>query len=256
VKRVTAALFVLLWAVAVGHCQQAQTAVGAGILTEGNAAYQRGDFETARKTYQALLQQGYDGATVLFNLGNAELATGRVGAAIACYLRAQRLAPRDRDIRTNLQRAWHERVLGEPAPPAMWLHAVGRALVDSFTLSELAVTAAFLYWLAAAILVRYLQRGRGRRLRLALWAVAALLLVVTALAVGRWWLYHHIERGVLTVESCDVRGGPGESFEIIQRVQDGRLVRILRSEGNWLQVVVEGGARGWLPSGAVTVTQP
>lgn len=138
----------------------------------------------------------------------------------------------------------------------MWLHALGRTLVGSFTLSELAVTAALLYWLAAVLLARYLLRGRGRRLRRALVLVVALVVIVSALAVGRWWQYHHIARGVVTAEATEVRSGPGDSFETVQRVQDGRMVRIVRADGEWLQVIAEGGARGWLPSAAVAVTQP
>lgn len=237
-------------------CQEEAAPARTGPLAEANQAYQSGDFARARATYRELLDEGYDGPTTLFNLGNAEFRAGHVGAAIACYQRAQRLAPRDRDIRSNLERAWHERMMGEPAPPAMWLHALGRTVVGRFTLSELAVTAALLYWLAAALLTVWLRRGRGRRLRRVLILVVALLVLVGALALARWWEYHHISRGVVTAEVTEVRGGPGESFEIVQRVQDGRMVRIERSDGEWLQVVAEGGARGWLPTAAVAVTQP
>ena len=244
-------LLPVIAAAAPGERGEAQSA-----LTEADTAYQQGDFEKARKAYQALVDRGYDGATVLYNLGNASLRSGRLGEAIACYQRAARLAPRDRDIRANLEYAYRKRPMGEPAPPAMWLDALWRKLVGSFTLSELAGAAAVLYWLGAVLAALLIRRGGGRRLRRALWLVAILFVLVTTAAIGRWWNFHHVARGVVVAKQTEVRSGPGESFEIVQRVREGRMVRIVRSDGDWMQVVAEGGAHGWLPSNVVTVTQP
>ena len=228
-----------------------------GPLAEANALYQSGDFQSARTAYQAKLAEGLDGPTVLYNLGNASFRAGRIGEAIAYYQRALRLAPRDRDIRRNLQRAWHERKMGEPAPPAMWLNMLGRRVVDSFTLGELATTAAALWWLGAGLLaVRLRQRDRKRGLRALMVLVLACMLLVSAVALGRWWEYHHVSRGVIAAAQTQIRSGPGDSFEIVQQVHEGRMVRIMRADGAWMQVIAEGGARGWLPSSAIALTQP
>jgi tetratricopeptide (TPR) repeat protein len=117
----------------------------AGALEAGDAAYQRGDFAGARDQYLAAIRQGLDGARVLYNLGNAYYRTGKIGRAIACYERAATLAPRDDDVRANLERALVERPSGAVAPPPTWLHMLGRRLVGSFTLTEFAVCAAVMY---------------------------------------------------------------------------------------------------------------
>ena len=149
------------------------------------------------------------------------------------------------------------RSMGEPAPPAMWLHAIGRTLIGSFTLSELAVTAAALYWLVIGLAVMRIRKRRHARWQgRALIAVAICALVVSGLATARWWTYHHTGEAVVIAPKAEIRSGPGKSFEIVQRVGGGLVVRIARPDGGWLQVVAENGARGWLPTTAVAVTQP
>jgi len=146
------------------HAQQGQSpgTDPAAALAAGDAAYQRGDFAGAREQYLAAIRQGLDGARVLYNLGNAHYRTGEIGRAIACYERAATLAPRDDEVRANLERALAERPSGAVAPPPSWLHMLGRRLVGSFTLTEFAVGAALLYWLAVGLCGGMLLRPARR----------------------------------------------------------------------------------------------
>jgi len=239
VKRIARGAIICVLVVGLGlvsGCDSGSQSAGTETLAEANTRYQSGDFEGAREAYARELESGFDGSRVLYNLANSCFRCGRIGEAIAYYQRAARIAPRDRDIRDNLRRAYHERSIGEPAPPAMWLHAIGRKLIGSFTLSELAVTAAALYWIAIGLTV----------MRVVVCAV-----VVSGLATARWWTYHHTGAAVVTSDKTEIRSGPGESFEIVQRVGEGLVVRIARPDGEWQQVVAESGARGWLPTAAV-----
>ena len=169
-------------------CANDSQNAGSEMLLYANELYQSGDFEGARDAYAKELGHGHDGARVLYNLANSCFRCRRIGEAIAYYHRAARIAPRDPDIRDNLRRAYHERSMGEPAPPAMWLHAIGRRLIGSFTLSELAVTAAALYWLAVWLIVmRMRNRRRSRWQGRLLVAAVVCAVVVSGLATARWW---------------------------------------------------------------------
>jgi len=221
--------------------------VAAAALEAGNSAYQRGDFQEARTKYREAVQSGLDGAVVLYNLGNAYYQTGELGRAIASYYRAATLSPRDSDVRANLARALAERKIGGPPPPATWLHLLGRRIVGGFTLTEFAVTAAVLYWLALAVAAAMLLRPeRSRRLGRLLALLAGLCVIVGAGGFARWWSYHHVHRGVIAEETGEIRSGPEQSFETVQRVQEGSFVQVMRKDGEWLQVVAEGGPKGWV----------
>ena len=67
-----------------------------------NALYEDGRYEQAARSFQQLVDKGYGDPVLYYNLGNAYFKQGDIGRAILNYLRAERLAPRDDDIRTNL----------------------------------------------------------------------------------------------------------------------------------------------------------
>ena len=230
------------------------------LLAEGNALYRDGDFPGAAQAYTQALELGGDGASVRYNLANALHRSERTGEAIAQYLAAARMAPRDRDIRSNLLLALNARPAGAPVPPTSWLHAAMGRLVGAFTLSEFAVAATVAYWIALACVIGLLVgRGKRRRLRRVSIAAGIAALVLTALAVGRWWGHHHVERAVVAVETTEMRTGPGESFEVSQPVGEGWIVRVLRDDTSWMEVVDEADVRGWLRADAVarvTLTPP
>ncbi len=71
---------------------------------EGNQAYTEGNVDAALDLYFQAQALGVNDPVLHFNLGNTHARRGELGLAVASYLRARRLAPRDRDIETNL--AW------------------------------------------------------------------------------------------------------------------------------------------------------
>lgn len=191
------------------------------LLAEAQSLYRDGQFEEAAESWQQALEAGWDGPRVHYNLGNALYRSEQMGAAIAHYQAALTLAPRDGDVRTNLDRALTERPAGPPAPSASWLHARAAAVVATFTLSELAGAAAVCWWgTVAAVIGLLIGAGRRRTMRRLAIALGALALVLAGFAIGRWWGYHAVDRAVVAAESAQMRTGPGDSFEVALSVQE------------------------------------
>jgi len=165
---------------------------GSDPLAEANALYRAGEFARAAEEYRARLAAGDDGPRTHYNLANALYRSDRLGEAVAHYLAAATMTPRDADVRANLSRALSERPAGPPPPSASWLHAAGAAVIGHFTLSEFAGVAALLYWIAmAALLALLLERGRPRRMRQVAIVCGALALAASAFGFGtrpRWRL--------------------------------------------------------------------
>src|SRR5271170_2968170 len=98
-------------------CFFAGGALAAGVSAEFDAAnnlYAEGKFADAAVAYGKILQSGATSPNLLFNYGNAEYKAGHLGRAIAAYRQAEQLAPRDADVRANLEFARNQ-VQG-PAP--------------------------------------------------------------------------------------------------------------------------------------------
>ncbi|MFW6438034.1 MAG: tetratricopeptide repeat protein [Armatimonadota bacterium] len=226
------------------------------VLAEANALYRDGQFEEAAAIYLEALHSGLDGPRVHYNLANALYRNDEIGPAIAHYQAALTMAPRDEDVRANMNRALAERPAGRSAPPASWLHAVASRIVATFTLSEFAAAAAVCWWVGLIAFVARLTGAGPRRTVTRVSIVFGLLTIALAsFGLARWWAWHHVERAVVVDESVQVRTGPGDSFDAALSMQEGWMLRVLRQEAGWAEVTGEGGATGWLPASSLVMVR-
>lgn len=216
---------------------------------EAQKAYDRGHFAAAAAAYEALAARSPGSAALHYDLGNALLKAGRTGPAVAAYLRAFELQPRDADIRHNLDYALRlggEELVpaGVPGPLFLLFHLLSRG--------ELAGLQWLLLWawllLASAWLWRPEARARVRgplTAALCLWGLTALWLLARRGLEPR-------ELGVIVAARAEIRSGPGESFPVAFTAPEGRRVEVLESSGEWVEIgVLKEGARGWAPRSAV-----
>ncbi len=225
----------------------------ARLVAEGNDAYTRGDIAAARRAYEGALALGVDDPRVHYNLANAHTREGRLGKAVAGYLRALRQAPRDRDAAANL--AWvrsHTRdveLAARALPPVV--HQLDRA-VGRLSLDEWAVVTLVLIWITAGLIaLAWWQGGLSDRLRRILLAVVATLAVAALVTAQRW----HIERvrdiAVVIVEEVEVRSGPATSFPVVFRIHDGLTLAIRGERDGWARIGLGGDWVGWVPEGTL-----
>jgi len=226
----------------------------AALLEAGNARYEKGDFAGARDRYEQAVTAG-GGAGALYNLGNACFRLGKLGEAILYWQRAQRLAPRDADIRANLD---HARELCaddiRESPRPFWVR-VALAAHRAVTANEAFVAGVIAYWAACACLLALL-RGAGDRWRRHLVRAALALGVVAALAsLSSAAKVHESaarETAIVTAPEAEARSAPGEGFPRKFTVHEGTEVRIAGRRGVWYEVRLANGVEGWLPMEAIT----
>jgi tetratricopeptide (TPR) repeat protein len=225
----------------------------ARLLAEGNQAYTEGQLDTARVRYQAALAAGADDAVVHYNLGNVFARQGQLGRAIASYLRAQRRAPRDADIRTNLQ--WvrsHTRDLelaGGGLPPVI---AQLDAAAHRLTVDEWALAVVILAWLVAGLLAWWWRRGwLGAWPRRGVLAAGALLVLVAVVLATRWYEEQGRDTAVVVAEEVAVRSGPASSFPVVFRIHDGLTLTIRGTRDGWARIGLGGDWVGWVPGGTL-----
>ena len=222
---------------------------------EGNARFER-TFADAAKAYdenrlpdairgwQALADEGQALPEVLFNLGNAHYRNGDLGEAILAYRRAQRLAPRDPDIRANLGFAAQSAGIELPARKPL------AALLLDFSRAEWLGFGAACFWLLGLTLAAWIVWPRFRfAWRPAAAALAALLLVALAGLAA----YRDLARRpecVVRIANQKVLSSPLETATPLLALPAGALVRQVDERGNWIEVQADA-VRGWLPAAAL-----
>jgi len=171
---------------------------------------EKGDYKASIKKGEDVLKAGFVSAEVHYNLGNAYLRTGQVGKAILAYRRAELLAPRDPDIRANLELARsRRRDKLDPRQPTKPVRAV-LGVYYLLNLRELAVIfvifVVVVAVLANAAVLRHSRRA-GRLAALGLALVAALGVSLALKVHGQ----SGRREGVLLARKAEVRTGPGET---------------------------------------------
>lgn len=215
---------------------------------QANQLYEEGKYRDAAEAYQKLITSGTTSAALLFNLGNAEFKAGHIGAAIAAYRQAERLAPRDPDLTANLQFA--RRQVTGPSLHPNWLEQQLRRL----TTNEWTLLAVIPFWAWFALLMaRQFRPALKPRLRTATWSLAGLVLLSGGLlaVVAQRRLDEHVV--VVTARNAVVRYGPFAESQSAFTAADGAELSLLDHKDDWFQVSDGGKTIGWLKTNAVAV---
>ena len=224
------------------------------VFSEANALYRTGDYDAARSGYLDIIAMGVTDFRLFYNLGNACFKSNRIGEAIVWYERAQRLRPRDGDVRANLRFACHVK---KDRPPPDTDFALWRGLAHLYmypTEDELCIA---LLVLSLGLLVLSVWRLRSDFDASGMWQglfrVSGVLTVVAAMYLGaRVYQLEADVSAVVTVGQATARSGPDLEQTVNFIVHEGTTVHVERQEGEWSLIRLPGGLGGWVSSADMT----
>ncbi|MCK9995978.1 MAG: BatD family protein, partial [Candidatus Krumholzibacteria bacterium] len=228
------------------------------LVAEGNQSYTEGQTDKALELYLEAQSLGVNDAVLHFNIGNTYARRGELGQAVASYLRARRLAPRDQDTQTNL--TWvrqHIKDLELTDQKLPLFIAQAAAVIAALTLDQWGWVLLLSTWFTAALVAwAWYREDFGTHLRRALLVSAACLLVVATVTIGRWFHEEVRNEAVVIVEMAEVKSGPADNFPVLFQVHDGLTVNIEGEREGWVRIGLGGEWVGWLTSGSVTSVRP
>ena len=219
------------------------------LFQKANRYYDTGNFKSAIKSYQQLLDRGINDAIIYYNLGNAYFRDKQLGKAILYYRKAQKLSPRDNDIATNLNYSRLfvlDKIKSYPNVSSVFTNKIlNWGTVNEFTFL------AFLLYLGSASLgiITFFKREKILKKALAIFvAFFLILLLFTAIKISRdsQW-----QEAVVTTSSVNVYSGPGKEFTLQFTGHEGLEVKIEQNKDDWYLVSFPNGARGWLPQASL-----
>ncbi|MBI2095132.1 MAG: tetratricopeptide repeat protein [Candidatus Omnitrophica bacterium] len=215
----------------------------ASLFEEAGAKYHAGEFKKAEALYEEL-SETRPTAAVHYNLGNASFRAGHKGRALVHYRRAQRLAPRDRDLLWNvgiLKGTLVDRF--ERRGEAVELVAMNE-LVWAFTAGSAALAGVCLL----AFLFPPLRPGTR--------PVAALLMLcllgLSALLAFKW-TNEKDPRAVVLDREVFARYGPSDRESKAFALHEGAEGRVLDRSRDWIYLGLADGKTGWVPETACEI---
>lgn len=217
-----------------------------------NKSYNEGKYADAAAAYGKLIATGRVSEALYFNRGNAFFKMGQLGRAIASYRQAEFLAPRDPELRANLQFARTRATGGSSYRADRWTGWMTRLSANEWT-----VLTAVLIWVLFILLALGQWRSElNRALRKYMIAAGA---AATAAGICLGIVLSHnlfTQSAIVVAGEADVRNGPLDESPELYKVRDGAELSVLDEKDGWLQVVDSADRAGWLRRDQVLVFEP
>jgi len=219
------------------------------LLRKANELYTKDQFIEAIEVYNQILISNVESPEVYFNLGNAYYKTKQYPKAILNYERAQLLSPEDEDIAFNLQVANQHVVDSIQELPGIFIVRWWNALVNSQTTDTWALISiiSFLLFLTLAGVYFFARSGDIRRT--AFW-IACVLLTSSMFC----WSFAAQQKSrlvdhtfaIVIQPSVTIKSSPSEKGTNLFVVHEGLKVKVTDKLGEWLEVRLADGKKGWL----------
>jgi tetratricopeptide (TPR) repeat protein len=227
---------------------------------QANKLYEQGRFSEAAATYEQLIHSGHPFPVVFYNLGNAFFKAGQYGRAIAAYRHAEKLMPRDPNLRFNLQFVRKKVSAGDAVPGTVWQRSLSH-----LTLNEWTALAAGAYWLWFLLLaLREFRPALKRPLRGYTSTAGAAALLLAGCLVAAIYEQSRVTEAVVVAPGAVVRYGPLEESQVRFQLRDGSEIVVLDEKDllvgdkkqSWLQVQDSVRGIGWLKRDQVVLLTP
>lgn len=224
----------------------------ASSLVKAEAAYSAGDFEESTKLY---LERTLDEATtspnasIFHNLGLSFERKKELGLAVASYLRAVQLEPRQADFQYNLRFLLNQSSdkldaeFPKDALRTLWSWPAKGSERELFYASLISL--AILISLLCFVVLRPSFRSSGIWLSL----VASFLLLFFSSGLT-YKLFGENDVGAVVAQKIEVYSGPTESVVIFE-LHQGAPFQILNSSGDWVKIGLSDQKQGWVKKSGV-----
>ena len=218
-------------------------------LAQANQFMVSKEYQKAAEVYEDLIAEGYSGAELLYNLGNAWYRAGDRGKAILNYERALRLQPYDQEIIDNLAIVREELTDEVIELEPFFLYRWWRFLLNILSATGWTIIGLIVLWAAFYFGYQYLY-GRERVLR-----KAGFIKGLTLLAFGLLILFIAFQKHLLEEDSgaaiilaaeAPLCSAPNDPETALITLHAGTKVYLVDKIGEWQLVRLVNGDEGWI----------
>ncbi len=219
------------------------------LLLKANERYTKEEYKQAIEAYNQILMTGVESPDVYFNLGNAYYKTNQFTLAILNYERAKLLAPDDEDVNFNLLVANQKVVDSIQELPGIFVVRWWNALVNSQSTDTWAIISILSFIVFLVLLGFYFFAKTGDVKRVSFWLGCSLL----ALTIFTWSfaakqksnMVNH-SSAIVMQPTVTVKSSPSEKGTNLFVVHEGLKVKITDKLGDWIEIRLADGNKGWL----------
>jgi len=219
------------------------------LMKAGNDYYQRKQYEKAIDAYQKVMQMGYEGVSLYYNLGDAYYREGKIGYAILYFEKAHRLAPGDNDVNHNLAIANTKTVDKINTMPQFFLFQWWESLLAVFSLTGW-VYLAYIFYIILLLSIGFYffaKKPGFQRYSFFTGLASLVLLVITAsLLIIKLNRELNVKSAIIVETSVTVKQAPDPTSNDAFVIHEGLKVREEDHVDNWVKIRLQDGKEGWM----------
>lgn len=224
------------------------------LFKTANEAYQKGSFQKAIESYEAILADDNFSQEVYFNLGNAYFKTNQLGKAILNYERGLLLYPGDPDTQFNLKIAQEKQVddldvVGKFFLSEWWKNTYqffASSIWSTLTIVSIWTSiAGFIFWLLGTTRA---HKKQGFAIGILLALLSILLFFLTSSQAN---FETNSGSAIVIQKEIKVKNAPDETSADLLKIHEGLRVELLDEIGEWYKVKLSDGEQGWLPKNSL-----
>jgi len=218
-------------------------------LQKGNTYYREGAYDKAIEEYQKLVDEGYVGTSLFYNLGNANYRIGKIGYAILYYEKALELSPSDEDVKHNLDFAHLSTVDRIQPLPRFFLFDWWEALLGLFSDNGWAYVVFVLYLFVILVAGAYSYSRTVKQQKIFFFSGIA---GVFLLAFSIFLLVIKVNReailksGVIVEQVVTVKFSPDPQSTDAFVIHEGLKVNLEDQLDSWVKIRLADGKVGWI----------
>lgn len=213
---------------------------------ESIKAYDDQNYKVVIKNLDSLIKSGITNKSIYFNLGNSYYRTGQKGEAIAAYLAARSLAPRDLDVRSNLKFVHNQITDKSELSDKENLFKLFTFWVDKTTTYEWGMLLKVLVCILFILLSLYIITPKLNFLKnfITLFGLASLITLIGLTTTS----YLSMSWGAVTSANSSVYSGPNKKNTVLFMLNEGTPFIFKENQNNWYKIQLPSGQKGWVPT--------
>ncbi len=226
------------------------------ILNKANHYYQQKDFNSAIKEYQKIINDGYVGYSIYYNLGNCYYRIGEIGEAILYYEKALKLNSNDEDIKHNLQFVNLKTIDKVEPLPKFFLFNWWENLLGIFSVNGWTIFNFIIYLLLIISLSFFILSKKINQRRISLYSSILLFVILffgIIILISNYNIEKNRKEGVVVENVVNVKTAPDFNSTDTFIIHEGLKVRIEDVVDKWYRIKLPDGKVGWIPQNTIGI---
>ena len=224
------------------------------VMEKGNAFYKEGSYNKAIDEYKQLVDEGYSGVALFYNLGNSYYRIGKIGYAILYYEKALKISPSDEDVQHNLNFAKLSTVDRIQPLPKFFLFDWWESVLSSFSENGWAYIVFIVYLLLLILIALYFFSRSVFQQKLIFFsgiAVVFVLAICISLLIVKINRDETVKSGVIVEQAVTVKSSPEPNGTDAFVIHEGLKVNLEDKLDTWVKIRLPDGKVGWIENNLI-----